>query len=176
MRKINALLAAVLTVLVLLHSVMGSFMVLAIGHNGGKLVALAAAVILALHAVCGAILTRRSLRRLTPAFFRANSLYWLRRLTGIAVIVLLWFHVGLFGTMTGSQYILYEFTLPRLAVQIAFILAFLTHIALNLRPLFITLGWTSFAAHCRDGYVLLAVVGLFTLGAMGYYYIGWQTL
>jgi succinate dehydrogenase/fumarate reductase cytochrome b subunit len=104
---------------------------------------------------------------------RQNSLFWTRRISGIAVLVLAFFHFGLFGKLQDGQYILYEFTTARLATQLLLIAALFTHIFVNIRPLLVSLGVLKHAERRLDIFLVLSVFLLLCTGAVVLYYIGW---
>lgn len=62
MRKLNTILSVLLLVIFLLHGIMGSFMLLGIGSNAGKILAWVGVAVLAVHAGIGIILTVQTLR------------------------------------------------------------------------------------------------------------------
>lgn len=178
MRKLNVCISLALCLLFALHLVMGSFMLLGIGHNGGRLLALAGVALLAVHLVLSGCSTGRTLRRLgwlrLVQYGRENRLFWLRRLSGLAIILLLVGHVGLFGTVVDGQYVLFDFTWPKALLQGAFLTALCLHIGTNIRPLFVSLGWSRIQERCRDCYVSLGIIYLFSILALSIYYAGWQ--
>ena len=53
MRKLNTILSVLLLVIFLLHGIMGSFMLLGIGSNAGKILAWVGVAVLAVHAGIG---------------------------------------------------------------------------------------------------------------------------
>lgn len=178
MRKLNTCISLALCGLFTLHLVMGSFMLTGIGQNGGKYLALAGVVLLVAHVVLSGSSTGRTLRRLGRKglfqYGRANGLFWLRRVSGLAIVVLLAGHIGLFGAVVDGQYILFDFTWPKALVQGAFLTALALHIGTNVRPLCVSLGWNRVQARCRDCYVSLGVMYVFSMLALGIYYVGWQ--
>lgn len=180
MRKLNTLLSAALIAILLIHVVFGSFMILGIGHNGAKILALIGAGLLILHILLSGVATTQTIRRMVsrhmPLYVRANRLFLLRRLSGLGIVIFLVFHIGMFGTMVDTHYVLYEFTTTKLLLQFGFMTSLFVHIGTNIRPLFVSLGWQQITNHCRDVYVVLGVLYMFTLTAISMYYGGWQTL
>lgn len=178
MRKLNTYLSLALCLVFLLHLVMGSFMILGIGHNGGKLLAIAGACALVIHVALSAYSTGRTMTRLglrhLLQYGWANRLFWLRRLSGLAILILLFGHIGLFGAVIDGQYVLFDFTWPKALLQGTFLTALCVHIATNMRPLFVSLGWSGIAGRCRDVYASLVVFYLFSIVALIIYYVGWQ--
>lgn len=180
MRKLNTYISLALCVVFLVHLVMGSFMVLGIGHNGGKYLALAGLILLAIHITCSVISTGRTCRRLGVRhlllYGRQNALFWLRRCTGLLILLFLLGHIGLFGTVMDGQYVLFEFTWQKLVLQLLFMTALSIHILTNIRPLFVSLGWYHIAPRSQDVYIIVGVLYLFSVLAMAIYYVGWQVL
>lgn len=180
MRKVNTYISLALCLIFLLHLVMGSFMVLGIGHNGGKILALAGLVLLVIHIGCSMISTGQTLRRLgwrnVTLYGWQNRLFWLRRGTGLLILVFLLGHIGLFGTVMDGHYVLFEFTWQKLVIQLLFMTALSVHILTNIRPLFVSLGWHHIAPRSQDVYIIVGVLYLFSILAMAIYYVGWQVL
>jgi hypothetical protein len=70
---------------------------------------------------------------------RQNALFWARRISGVCILIFAFFHFGLFGSMVGDTYILFDFTTARLVTQLLLIASLFTHIFMNIRPLLISL-------------------------------------
>lgn len=169
--------AAALCGLFLWHGAMGAFMLVGISTRPAAVMGIVVAVLAVLHGLWGCVRLVGTLRR--PYGFRyamANRLFWLRRVSGLAIVPLAVLHVGVFGAVQGSYYILYEFTLTAALVQIAFLTVVALHVALNLRPLCIALGLASYEQRRADGYIILAICYLFMVGTIISYYWGWRSL
>lgn len=177
MRKWNAVLSVLLIFICLLHGIMGSFMLLGVSSSAGKLLAYAGAAILAVHTVIGIILTVQTLRASSksgPCYARQNAAFWARRASGFAILLLLFFHIGLFGGVRDGVYILFPFTTVKLLTQLLLVAALFLHLFLNLRPLLVSLGIVPCKEHCSDVGLVLSVLLLFISCAIILYYIGWQ--
>ena len=179
MRKINTILSVLLLVIFMLHGLMGSFMLLGIGSSAGKILAWVGVAVLAAHTVIGVILTINTLKISKNAFnsyLKQNAVFWARRASGLAILILMFFHIGLFGGVQDGIYILFPFTTVKLITQLLLVAALFIHLFINIRPLLVSLGIISYKERRGDIYLILSFLLLFSAGALIIYYIGWQTL
>ena len=153
-------------------------MLIGTGKSAGKVLAWIGVCILAVHAVIGVYLTVKSLKtakNTDEKYLRENKVFWARRASGLAILILLFFHIGMFGEVRNGQYILFPFTTTKLITQLLFIASVAVHILINIRPLLVSLGIISFKKRKGDIYLILSVLLLFMSGAVIFYYIGWQS-
>ena len=179
MRKINTILSVLLLVIFMLHGLMGSFMLLGIGSSAGKILAWVGVAVLAAHTVIGVILTINTLKISKNAgnsYLKQNVVFWARRASGLAILILMFFHIGLFGGVQDGMYILFPFTTVKLITQLLLVAALFIHLFINIRPLLVSLGIISYKERRGDIYLILSVLLLFSAGAVIIYYIGWHTL
>ena len=179
MRKINTILSVLLLVIFMLHGLMGSFMLLGIGSSAGKILAWVGVAVLAAHTVIGVILTINTLKISKNAgnsYLKQNAEFWARRASGLAILILMFFHIGLFGGVQDGIYILFPFTTVKLITQLLLVAALFIHLFINIRPLLVSLGIISYKERRGDIYLILSVLLLFSAGAVIIYYIGWHTL
>ena len=179
MRKINTILSVLLLVIFMLHGLMGSFMLLGIGSSAGKILAWVGVAVLAAHTVIGVILTIKTLKIFKNAgnsYLKQNAVFWARRASGLAILILMFFHIGLFGGVQDGMYILFPFTTVKLITQLLLVAALFIHLFINIRPLLVSLGIISYKERRGDIYLILSVLLLFSAGAVIIYYIGWHTL
>lgn len=179
MRKINTILSVLLLVIFMLHGLMGSFMLLGIGSSAGKILAWVGVAVLAAHTVIGVILTINTLKIYKNAgnsYLKQNAVFWARRASGLAILILMFFHIGLFGGVQDGIYILFPFTTVKLITQLLLVAALFIHLFINIRPLLVSLGIISYKERRGDIYLILSVLLLFSAGAVIIYYIGWHTL
>ena len=179
MRKINTILSVLLLVIFMLHGLMGSFMLLGIGSSAGKILAWVGVAVLAAHTVIGVILTINTLKISQNAgnsYLKQNAVFWARRASGLAILILMFFHIGLFGGVQDGIYILFPFTTVKLITQLLLVAALFIHLFINIRPLLVSLGIISYKERRGDIYLILSVLLLFSAGAVIIYYIGWHTL
>ena len=178
MRRLNAVIMAVLTVLIVLHGLSGSFLLLELNAVPGKIVGWTAMGFAALHGAISLVLSLRTLRasRSGALYLRQNARFWAVRLSGLALILLLCFHAGAFGHIRSGQFVLFEFTTLRAAVQLLLVLALAVHALAGLGPLLVSLGVSSWRVK-HDGLLLfLATLLLFFAVALVAYYAKWQWL
>lgn len=180
MRKINTILSVLLILIFAVHGVMGSFMLLGVGSSAGKVLAWIGVGVLAAHTVIGVILTIETICAAGKSggqpYLRQNAIFWARRASGLAILILAFFHIGLFGKVMDRAYILFPFTTVRLITQLLLIGSVFLHVAINIRPLLVSLGVLEFKKRRGDLYLILSVLMLFMAGAVILYYIGWQNL
>lgn len=179
MRKINTILSVLLLVIFMLHGLMGSFMLLGIGSSAGKILAWVGVAVLAAHTVIGVILTINTLKiskNEGNSYLKQNAVFWARRASGLAILILMFFHIGLFGGVQDGIYILFPFTTVKLITQLLLVAALFIHLFINIRPLLVSLGIISYKERRGDIYLILSVLLLFSAGAVIIYYIGWHTL
>ena len=163
----------------MLHGLMGSFMLLGIGSSAGKILAWVGVAVLAAHTVIGVILTIKTLKIFKNAgnsYLKQNAVFWARRASGLAILILMFFHIGLFGGVQDGMYILFPFTTVKLITQLLLVAALFIHLFINIRPLLISLGIISYKERRGDIYLILSVLLLFCTGTVIIYYIGWHTL
>ena len=171
MRKWNTILSVLMLLIFMIHGIMGSFMLNGVGSSAGKLLAWIGVGILVVHTVIGVILTVQSLQTAKQSgkmYLKQNAIFWARRASGLAILILLFFHNG--------TYILFPFTTVKMVTQLLFVAAIFVHIFINIRPLLVSLGIISYKERRGDIYLILSVLLLFIAGAVIFYYIGWQYL
>ena len=179
MRRFNALLTAAILLLFLLHAILGAFQLLGVGSTAVKGVAWAAAALILLHTAIGVKYTADTLRvwRKTGAgYFRENLLFWARRVSGFAVMVLLLFHLTAFGDNSGSVYRLKYFGSAKLAAQLLLVAALALHVLANVKPLLISFGVRRLRARAGDLLLVLSVLMLFFAAAFIVYYLRWNQI
>jgi succinate dehydrogenase/fumarate reductase cytochrome b subunit len=160
----------------MLHGVMGSFMLLGVGSIAGKILAWIGVGIIAVHTVLGVLLTVDTLKQSKnngKLYLKENALFWTRRASGLAILIMVFFHIGLFGKVMDGQYILFEFTPAKLIVQLLLIAALFVHVFANIRPLFISLGIINNRERKADLFLVLSILVLFMAGSTVIYFIGW---
>ena len=130
MRKLNTILSVLLLFICLLHGLMGSFMLLGISSGAGKFLAWIGVGILAAHTVLGLLLTAQTFRASRSGgklYGKQNALFWARRTSGLAILLMLFFHIGVFGRVQDGVYILFPFTTVRLLTQLLLVASVFVH-------------------------------------------------
>ena len=154
MRKLNTILSVLLLFICVLHGLMGSFMLLGISSGAGKFLAWIG----------------------VKLYGKQNALFWARRTSGLAILLMLFFHIGVFGRVQDGVYILFPFTTVRLLTQLLLVASVFVHLLLNLRPLLVSLGIVRDKEQRGDLYLILSILVLFAAGSIILYYIGWNNV
>lgn len=174
MRKLNTILSLLLIIIFMLHGVMGSFMLIGVGSIAGKILAWIGVCIIVVHTVLGVLLTVNTFKQSKnngKLYLKQNALFWTRRASGLAILIMVFFHIGVFGRVIDGQYVLFEFTTIRLISQLILIAALFIHIFANIRPLLISLGVIKNKARRTDIFLVLSVLVLIMAGSVVIYYI-----
>ena len=181
MRKINAVITPIILVLFLVHMIWGGLELAGMTKGGNALFSVLSRLLLAL--VCVHVLvsvwltvrTLRTVRRSGASYTKENRLFWIRRGSGLALMLLLAAHVLLMsGTTRSGAYRLNLFAGSQLAVQILMVLALLVHLACNITPLRIALGLEDPRKLRIDLLLVLTVLLLLAGAAFVIYFIRWQ--
>jgi len=178
MRKLNAVLTAIIMVLFLAHAILGGFQLLGVGSTAVKALAWICVGLIAAHTVIGIKLTADTLRvrkKTGVGYFRENTLFWARRISGFAVMALLVVHITAFGNHSGAQYRLEWFDTAKLVTQLLLIASLALHILSNVRPMLISFGVRSLKDRAGDILFVLSMLLLFMAAAFIVYYIRWNS-
>ena len=183
MRKWNALLSMGILVLLLIHGIMGGFQLAGIVPGGNPLLSTLAwimAAMIAAHTVIGVILTVQTLKALKKSgapYFRENHLFWTRRISGFAVMFLIFSHLLIFmGKSEQGVYRLSLFGRLQLITQILMVLAIAVHVLTNIRPLMTALGVKGYREFFVDLLLILSVILLLCGLAFVVYFLRWQVI
>lgn len=179
MRRWNAVLSAGILVVFIIHGVLGGYQLLGAGSTAAKAAAWICLALIGAHTVLGIILTcdtLRVLRRTGVGYFRENMLFWARRVSGLAVMLLLAFHLTAFSDGSGAQLRLRWFGPARLTAQLLLTAALALHILSNARPLLLSFGVRSPKERAGDILLVLSVLLLFMAAAFVVYYLRWNSL
>ena len=181
MRKANAVLSALIMVLFLIHGIEGSFQLMGFraSSNGMKALAWGLLALICLHTLIGIKLTWDSIKickKTGVSYFKENKLFWARRLSGFAIMILIAFHVFAFGETVNGVYRLQWFTAFKLATQILLLLTVALHVLMNVRPLLIGLGIPSLKERVPDIWIWLSVLLVFMSVAFIVYYLRWNLI
>lgn len=182
MRKWNAIVCLLLLALLVIHAVGGGFQLMGIIPGGGTTLTYLAwimAALLVVHVVIGIKLTIDSVvagRRSGRFYLRQNLEFWARRISGIAVMLLVVCHLLIFNVSSSGVYRLHVFEGAELTTQILLVIALLVHLLTNIRPLMISFGIGHLRIYVRDILFILAVLMLFAGIALFIYYLRWNVL
>ena len=177
MRKWNNILARVIIVLFLLHALMGSLMLLGLSNISFKPLSwlLFAAVIA--HGILGILATVQAVKNGQNSgkwYLRQNAAYWMKRFSGLAILILLCFHISAYTTTVGGAFFLKEFTFGRTTAQLLLILSIFIHLAVSVKSMLIAKGVVKFKERTVDWMMVLSLMMLFFAAAVVIYFIQWQ--
>ncbi|MCR4645592.1 MAG: pilus assembly protein PilX [Oscillospiraceae bacterium] len=183
MRKWNAVVSGGIMLLLLVHMVAGALQTAGLLGGGQKWLKVVAWVMLALvlvHMIIGIKLTidtLRTVRESGVSYTKENRLFWLRRISGFAVMAFVVCHVVIFlGKTQNGVFRLHLFAGAELATQLLLVVSIAVHVLSNISPLLIGLGAKRLQKLLPD---LLLILALLLLAAgIGFvlYFIRWNTL
>jgi len=181
MRKLNTIVSLVLIILFLIHIIAGSFQMMKIIPGGNELMkdlSYFMLFMIGVHILIGTKLTIDSVkigRKSGKFYFRENAIFWTRRITGLAMILLVICHVLLF-TSNGEVFRLNDFNEVQLIFSIFLVFTLLVHILANIRPLLISFGISGFRLYVKDILLVLAIISLLGAVAFVIYYLRWNIM
>ncbi|MBQ9030995.1 MAG: pilus assembly protein PilX [Parasporobacterium sp.] len=181
MRKINAILGPAMILLLLIHVITGVFQLTSVIPGGSmirKVLAIILTVLVGIHMVIGILLTVQTLtacRKTGVSYFKNNELFWLRRISGFAMLFLIIAHILIFSGESGEAFRLHSFGSLPLILSLLLVLALAIHLITNIRPLFIALGIEN-RVFLKDIMVILSILLLVSAAAFLFYYLRWNVL
>ncbi len=180
MRKTNAILGPVIFALFLLHIIIGSLQLTGLLPGGNAVMQVFSWLLIGavgVHTLIGIKLTAdtlRAIKRSGAGYFRENKLFWIRRISGFAVMLLIAAHTLLFiGHGSGGAFRLNLFDLPQLIMSVLLVLSLLLHIVTNIRPLMIAFGVRGAKDLIADTAVIFSVLLLAAGAAFVVYFVRW---
>lgn len=177
MRKWNNILTRIIILLFLLHGLMGSLLLLGFSTISCTYLSWILFALVLLHGIIGMVSTVTAIKSGKKSgswYFGQNIAFWTKRISGIAIMLLLIFHITAYTTTVNGQFFLKEFTLVRLFSQLLFILAIFIHLAVSIKSMLIARGIIKFKERTIDWMLVLSVMMLFFTVAVISYYIQWQ--
>ena len=182
MRKWNAVLSVCILLLFLVHMIAGGFQLAGVLPGGSrwlKITAWVMTALVAVHAVIGIKLTVDTCiagKKAGVSYLRENRLFWVRRVSGFAILLLLMSHLLIFMNTGGEIVRLHLFAGAQLTSQLLLAAAAAVHVLSNIRPLMLGLGMRSFREFLADLLLILAVLLLLAGLAFFVYYLRWNVL
>ena len=182
MRKFNAVLSMAALALFVFHAIAGSFQLFGASEGGSAIMNAATWTMLAaviLHTVIGIKLTADTLTAMKKSggsnYFKENKLFWIRRISGFAVMLFIAAHVAIFMGHNGSDgYRLNLFDVPQLILSVLMVLSVLLHVSVNIRPLMLAIGAKSGRTLIGDIALILSVIMVVAAAAFIVYYARWS--
>ena len=177
LRKLNIYVTAGIMITFIIHAVSGGLRLAGASTEPATISAWLCVAFICVHMVIGTILTARTLkaRKLSGAgYFRENSEFWTRRISGFVILIPLAMHLAIFMQSSDSAYRLQAFTAGRLISQVLLVAAIALHVLTNIRPSMISLGVRDHKAFRIDLLLILSVLLLLMGIAFVIYYIRWM--
>ena len=183
MRKANSIAAAAVMILFVFHLIWGAMELFGMIKGGSTFFRIMTYTLIgfvALHTVFGIVLTAdtvRAMRRAGVSYYKENRLFWIRRISGFALMAFIIVHVILFhGQNSGGIYYLTLFGIPELVSQILMVAALLIHIAANIRPMRIAFGFSDKWNIRTDIALVLSILLLLAGIAFIIYFLRWAAV
>lgn len=181
MRKINAILGPLMIILLAVHGIWGAFQLSGLVPGGSvvrKVLSYIMIAAVAVHILIGIKLTADTLIALKnsgESYFKNNLEFWVRRISGFALILFIICHMIVFMGVNGEVFRLQTFGGLQLAAHILLTVTLIIHLVFNIRPLFIALGIAD-RRFITDAAIILTI--LLALCAVGFivYYLRWNVL
>ena len=177
MRKWNHILARIILFLFLIHALMGSLMLLEVSTVSIAPLSWILLTAVGIHGVLGIFSTIAAVKSGKESgrwYWKENAVFWIKRVSGLAVFLLIIFHITAFTTSVNGRYFLKEFTVFRMAAQILLLLAIFIHLAVSIKSMLIAGGTIDFKEKTVDWMLVLSVLILFFTAAVLVYFIHWQ--
>ena len=179
MKRANALISAAILVLFVIHGLGNALQLMDVGSIVPALIGWAMLALVGVHAVIGVVLTAQTMReqkRAAASYPGLNRRFWVVRISGFALVVLLAFHVFLFGGETGEYVRLAFFGHAELVMHLLMVAALAVHVLCNLEPLLIDLGVPVPRGRGADAAVVFAIFLLVMALAFIIYFIRWSVI
>ncbi|MBR1534607.1 MAG: hypothetical protein IJ639_09585 [Ruminococcus sp.] len=179
MRKWNAILTAVIMTRFVIHGVLGALNMFDIAVIIVKFISYTMVALIAVHTILSTILTARSVKvwkKTGAPYFKENGLFWSRRISGFALMLLIPFHMLSFGATVDGVYSLSFFSDLKLFASILFVLCLAVHIIANAKPMLISFGVRKLRPRAGDILFFLSILLVIAVAAFIVYFIRWNTL
>lgn len=180
MRKYNAVCSAAIILLLIIHAVAGIFQMTGVISGGNRVMKVLAYIMtgfVILHIIFGFRLTIETLfalHRAGKSYFRDNLEFWIRRISGFALVLLILYHVIIFTGKGAESFRLNMFGGLQLAGSILLVIALLVHICVNIRPLLISFGIAGKRVYVRDILFIISIIAAICAVAFIVYYLRWN--
>ncbi len=183
MRRINTFVTACIMVLFLVHMITGGMQLMGILRGGIMPLKVMSYIMLAfvvIHMIIGIKLTIDTLRiskKAGVSYFKENRLFWIRRISGIALVFFMASHVFIFtGKGAGAGYRLVNFDIVALVSQILMVISLFVHLITNISPLKIAMGIKDKGNIKTDIIFVFSILLLLAGLAFFVYFLRWITV
>lgn len=142
LRQINHILTIVLMILLGIHVVVGIFLLSDISFLILEEIARYEFILVTLHAFIGGYLTLKNHPFSSKKYYiKDNKQYWMRRITGVFILLLSFLHIGMFVSYDENEVpSMNKLTSFNLLLNLLFLIVILIHIVMNIKPMLISLG------------------------------------
>lgn len=106
-----------------------------------------------LHTALGGAATVSALKsgaRGSRLHLRENSTFWIKRVTGVAILLMAFYHFSVYTGVEDGEFVLKEFTAFRMATQIIFVLVIFIHIFVSVKGMLVAGGVVKFRERMWD--------------------------
>ena len=175
MRKFNAVLSVTLLTVFLVHIISGIFNLCGF-ISGGSIFLTALTHTMELLAAIHLKLTANSViavKKSGVSYFKENKIFWIRRISGAAVIFFIVCHVIIFTEKNDTAFRLNYFGAVQLVSQILMVLSVAVHVLTNIKPLMLSLGISRYKSFITDILAVLSVILLLSGVGFTVYYFRW---
>lgn len=183
MRRINAVVTISIMVLFAIHMIWGGLELAGITRGGSGLfrsLSYMMLILIAIHIIISTRLTVDtclSCRRAGVSYLRENRIFWIRRVSGLALVLFIAFHVLIFtGHESNGAYRLNYFGKAELATQILMVISLLVHLSTNIKPLKIAFGLEDGRNVKMDVILVLCILLVLSGVAFLAYYLRWRSV
>ena len=183
MRRANAVITSFIMILFLVHMIWGGLELLGLTKGGSSLFFYLSRIMLAfvlIHMLISFKMTLDTLiacRRSGVSYWKDNKLFWIRRISGIALMFFMACHVMIFrGQKVEGSFLLNYFGIMELLSQLLLVFSLLVHLTTNIRPLKIAFGIEDKGSVRTDLLLVLSILLLLSGLAFVIYYIRWQVI
>ena len=182
MRRFNTIISGAILLSFLIHAVCGAYQL--IGWMPGgisvlKYLAWTMMALVILHIFIGVKLTIDTVlacRRTGVFYFKENCWFLIRRISGFALIIMLFYHAFLFMGENGEYFRLHLYEGAQLAGSIIFLVTLAIHLLSNIRPLVIGLGKGWLREYAGDIIFILSVIMFVAAAGFVIYYFRWNLI
>ena len=179
MRHLNAIITILIMVLFLVHMIWGGLLLIGAASTGGffLVISFAMVILIILHVIISIKLTLNTIMACKisgVSYWRENKIFWLRRISGIAVMIFILSHILIFmGRNVDGVFVLNVFNVMALISQLLLVISLLLHITTNINPLRIALGLRDEGGFRTDMILILQILLVLAGISFVIYFIRW---
>ncbi len=177
MRKINTMLVRLILLLVLMHAFMSCLLMLGLSSITLKPLSYLLLIVVCIHAFLSILSTIPSIQigiQSGQWYFKENASFWIKRITGLLILILVFFHISAYTTIVDGHFFLKEFTFIKLISQLSLVLSIFIHVLVSIKSMLIAKGEMDFKERRIDWMFIVSIFLIFVVGSILYYYIQWQ--